>query len=204
MIRRELCKKLKFSNIPIIKRTCEIDIGNPKTRKTLRLLSSGTKLFITFELKVIRREEKETQSFYADFSICPKPTCGARPQTTGLASTSPESQPSSSEVGTQLTFLQIPPNPQRFRAWRHSPPSVTIPIWEFLFWHLLMTPNPRAWIPALMLHLSNPCTKRKVLILTKPKGKIYKTRSHRNYITIWPYYEMAYAQTRTRPWKWES
>ena len=48
---------------------CEIDTGNLKyTRNTLRLLSSGTKLFITFELKVIRHEEreKETQSFYAE------------------------------------------------------------------------------------------------------------------------------------------
>ena len=46
---------------------CEIDIGNPKyTRNTLRLLSSGTKLFINFELKVIRHEERETISFYAD------------------------------------------------------------------------------------------------------------------------------------------
>ena len=54
---------------------CEIDIGNLKyMRNTLRLLSSGTKLFITFELKVIRHEERETQSFYADcFYICPKP-----------------------------------------------------------------------------------------------------------------------------------
>ena len=44
---------------------CEMDIGNLKYN-TLRLLSSGTKLFITFELKVIRHEERETQSFYAD------------------------------------------------------------------------------------------------------------------------------------------
>ena len=45
----------------------EIDIGNPKyTRNTLRLLNSGTKLFITFELKASRHEERETQSFYAD------------------------------------------------------------------------------------------------------------------------------------------
>ena len=43
-------------------RMCEIDIGNPKTRKILRLLSSGTKLFITFELKVIRYEERETHN----------------------------------------------------------------------------------------------------------------------------------------------
>ena len=33
----------------------------------------------------------------------------------------------------------------------------------------------RAWTPALMLHLTKPCAKRKVLSLTKPKGKIYKT-----------------------------
>ena len=46
---------------------CEIDIGNPKTRKNLRLLSSGTKLLFTFlSLKVFRHEERETQSFYAD------------------------------------------------------------------------------------------------------------------------------------------
>ena len=29
-------------------------------------ISSGTKLFITFELKVIRHEERERESFYAD------------------------------------------------------------------------------------------------------------------------------------------
>ena len=46
----------------------------------------------------------------------------------------------------------------------------------FLFWHLWMT-------PALMLHLTNPCTKQKVLSLTEPKGKIYKTKSLCNYIT---------------------
>ena len=35
-----------------------------------------------------------------------------------------------------------------------------------------------------MLHLKNPCVKRKVLSLTKPKGNIYKTKSLGNYITI--------------------
>ena len=34
-----------------------------------------------------------------------------------------------------------------------------------------------------MLHLTNPCAKRKVLSLTKPKGKIYETKSLGNYIT---------------------
>ena len=35
------------------------------------------------------------------------------------------------------------------------------------------------------LYLTNPCTKRKVLSLTKPKGKIYKTKSLGHYITNW-------------------
>ena len=39
------------------------------------------------------------------------------------------------------------------------------------------------WTPALMLHLTNPYAKRKVLSLTKPNGKIYKTKSLGNYIT---------------------
>ena len=60
----------------------------------------------------------------------------------------------------------------------------SIPIWDFYFdiseWHIL---SARAWTPALMLHLTNPCAKRKVLSLTKPKGKIYKTKFLGNYIT---------------------
>ena len=39
-------------------RICEIDIGNPKYN-TLRLLTSGTKLFLPLSLKVIRHEERE-------------------------------------------------------------------------------------------------------------------------------------------------
>ena len=34
------------------------------------------------------------------------------------------------------------------------------------------------------LHLTNPCAKRKVLSLSKPKGKIYKTKSLGHYITV--------------------
>ena len=67
--------------------------------------------------------------------------------------------------------------------WRHPNTLVSIPIWDFYFdiseWHIL---SARAWTPAIMLHLTNPCTKQKVLILTKPKGKIYKTKSLLHYI----------------------
>ena len=110
-------------------------------------------------------------------------TRGAPSAQSRLASPSSESQPSSSEAGTQLTaFSQI--TTQASCAWRHPNTLVAIPIWDFYFdiseWHILST---RAWTPALMLHLTNPCAKWKVLRLTKPKGKIYKTKSLSNYIT---------------------
>ena len=100
-----------------------------------------------------------------------------------LASPSSESQPSSSEAGTQLTaFSQI--SAHASGAWCHPNTLVPIPIWNFYFdiseWHIL---SMRTWTPALMLHLTNPCAKRKVLSLTKPKGKIYKTKFLGNYIT---------------------
>ena len=79
-------------------------------------------------------------------------------------------------------FFQIP---QILRARFRCITSFTSPgIWGFYFdiseWHILPS---RAWTPALMLHLTNPCAKRKVLSLTKPKSKIYKTKSLGYYIT---------------------
>ena len=113
-------------------------------------------------------------------------TRGARSAQSRLASPSSESQPSSSEAGTQLTaFSQIPKSSTH--ASGHDVIHLPSPIFYLgiLFWLLWMTHplSARApWTPALMLHLTNPCTKRKVLILTKPKGKIYKTKSLRHYI----------------------
>ena len=163
------------------------NIGIPKHKKLLRLLSSRTKHFITFELKVIRHKESDTQSFYADFSICAptSTTCGTPPQTTGLISASHESQPFSSDAKTQQTdFSQIPKILRaRFRCMTSFTPPGHIFIRDFYFdiskWHILLA---RAWTTALMLHLTNPCAKRKVLSLTKPKGKIYKTKSLGHYI----------------------
>ena len=107
------------------------------------------------------------------------------PQTTGLASARPERQPSRSDAGTQPTdFSQIP---EILRAHFRCMTSFTSRghiIWDFYFdiseWHILPA---RAWTPALMLHLTNPCTKRKVFSLTKLKGKIYKTKFFGHYIT---------------------
>ena len=70
-----------------------------------------------------------------------------------------------------------PQNPQRTLPVHDV--IYTSGIWDFYFdiseWHIL---------PALMLHLTNPCAKRKVLSLTKPKGKIYKMKSFGHYITV--------------------
>ena len=110
-------------------------------------------------------------------------TCGIRHK----ASTNSESQPSSSEAKTQLTFLKSQPTLPVRDVTHHLVPTS---IWDFYFdiseWHILPA---HAWTPALMLHLTNPCAKRKVLSLTKLKGKIYKTKSLGHYITpgpLWP------------------
>ena len=111
-------------------------------------------------------------------------------QTTCAPATRPrwasESQPSSSDGKTQLTdFSQI--SVHASGAWHHSHPAVTFSIWSFYCnipeWHVC---SVRTWTPALMLHLTNPCAKWKVLSLSKPKGKIYKTKSLGHYITVLP------------------
>ena len=84
----------------------ETDIGNPKYTIFTKLVQ--VRNFITFELKFTRHEERVTRSFYADcFYICPKPHAALHLQTTGLASTGPESQPSRSDAGIHC-FSQIP------------------------------------------------------------------------------------------------
>ena len=113
----------------------------------------------------------------------PQTTCGTRHK----ASASPESQPSSSEAGTQLTdFSQNTPNPPRTIPVHdviHIPRSYLLS-GIFILTSLNDISSPRAWTPVLMLHLTNPCAKWKVLSLTKPKGKMYKTKSLGHYITL--------------------
>ena len=150
-------------------------------------IGSGTKLFITFEFKGYSTWRKRDTIFLCWLllhrQLSTQPTCGTRRAQSRLASPSSESRLSRSEAGTQLTaFSQI--SAHASGAWRHPHPQFPIPIWDFYFdiseWDIL---SVRAWTSALMLHQTNPCAKRKVLSLTKPKGKIYKTKSLSNYIT---------------------
>ena len=107
------------------------------------------------------------------------PSASNHVRTRRKALASSESQPSSLDAKTQLTvrtqeltFFKSPKSSAHASgAWRHSHP----PIWDFYFdiseWHILPA---RASTPALMLHLTNPCTKRKVLSLTKLKARYIK------------------------------
>ena len=150
-------------------------------------IGSGTKLLFTFlSLKVFRHEERETQSFYADcfYIVRSQPNQRAAPvahKSSGLAQLWKSTFFLRGENST--TFSQI--SAQASGAWRHPNTLVSIPIWDFYFdiseWHILYA---RASTPALMLHLTNPCAKRKVLSLSKHKGKIYKTKSLGTYNTM--------------------
>ena len=138
---------------------CEIDIGNPKYMwNTLWLLSSCTKLFITFELKVIRLKERETQSFYADcFYIFPKPRAAPHLQTTGLASAGPESQLSRSDTGTQLpAFIKSPKSSALLGMMSFTSLSPISYLGIFILTSVNGTSSTCVWTPVLMLHLTNP------------------------------------------------
>ena len=153
----------------------------------LRLLNSGSKLFITFELKHFSTRGREIPCFSADFSICPKPRAASAAR--------PRWAPKVNRLLPRrelnlLTFLKSPKSSAHpSGAWCHSHPPVTIPNWDFYFdiceWHILPL---RAWTHALMMHLTNQCAKRKVLSLTKPKVKINKMKSLGHYITHFHYF----------------
>ena len=165
---------------------CEIDIGDLKTRNFAKLVQVRNfyylwvKCFSTWW----ERDTKFLCWLLLHRQLSTQLTRGTRRAQSRLALPSSESQPSSSEAGTQLTaFSQI--SAHGSGAWHHPNILVPIRICDFYFdiseWHIF---SAHAWTPALMLHLTNPCAKRNVLSLTKPKGKIYKTKSLGNYITF--------------------
>ena len=94
----------------------------------------------------------------------------------------------SSRLESQLTvFFQIP---QILSASGHDVIHFPGPIsyLGFLLWHLWLSHPPRAHMNTCTqcVHLTYPCTKRKVLSLNNLKGKIYKTKNH-NIIKKKPY-----------------
>ena len=96
-----------------------------------------------------------------------------------------EFQLSRSEFKSQLTVFFF--NSKIISAFGHDVIHVPscISYLGFLLWRLWLSHSPRVRVNTYTqcVHLTNPCTKQKVLSLTKPKGKIYKTKSLRNYMT---------------------
>ncbi len=103
----------------------------------IREIGSGTKLFITFELKVIRHE-RETQSFYAEcfYIVSSQPNQHAAPVAHKVVLPRPVLN-LNLPVRTQelnSAFPQIPKSSVHASgAWRHSHPLVQISIWDFYF-----------------------------------------------------------------------
>ena len=135
-----------------------------------------------FEFKVFRHEERETQ--FLSMLIFPSNsiTCSTfrRPQLANI-----DFLLLASNLNL-LSFFKCQ-NPQpRFQAWRHSRPRSYFLSGVFIVTSCVNTCTQ-------CVHLTNSCTKRKVLSLTKLKGKIYKTKndnikkSLRNYITFRTY-----------------
>ena len=148
-------------NIALINAMCEMDIAcsyiynieheNPETRKNLRLLCSGTKLFLLpLSLKILRHKKRDTHSLYSDFFINPPPPhthTGVAPATRPLAwlRCASKSQPSSPEAELNSTnFCKILKilHVRASGAWRHSHPLVNLSL-GFLFWHLWTIHIPR-------------------------------------------------------------
>ena len=148
---------------------CEIDIGNPKyTRNTLWLLSSGTKLFIVFGLKVFRHEKRETQSFYADcfYIVSSQPNQRAAPVAHKFVwprlALNLDSLVRRQELNS-LLFLKTPKSSAHASgAWRHSHSLVLFSIWGFILTSVNDASFPRAREHlSSCLHLTNPCTEPK-------------------------------------------
>ena len=124
---------------------------NPETQKHLRLLSSGTKVFITFELKGFFDMRKRERHNLSMLTFPSAPNHVRRPPQ-GLG----ELRKSTFffEAKTQLSdfFFKSPKSSvHASSAWRHAHPAVTFSIRGFYCdiseWHVR---SARAWTPAPM------------------------------------------------------
>ena len=138
------------------------NIGISKHEKHLRLLSSGKKLFITFEFKGFSTWERGTIFRFRLFSSVPPTiscdTCPRPPR----ASESQPSRPVSSLNSTNWLFQNPPKSSARFLCVTSF--ALCNPVFHLgLWWHLWVTRPLCAsvWTHVLMLHLSNPCTEPK-------------------------------------------
>ena len=163
-------------------------IRNLEIYETLWRLSfgSGTKLFITFlSLRFFyMRRERHTQ-FLSKLTFLSEPHYVRHISLTPTGLAEARSKIDCLPLDLNLNYLFIFKSPKSSALPSFTSPDV-ISYLGFLLWHPWLSHPPRARVNtcAQCVHLTNPCTKRKVLSLTKPKNKIYKTKSLRNYITL--------------------
>ena len=165
-----------------------IRIGIRKTRNTDESLGSGTKLLLpSLSLGFSTRGERDTQFFYADcssivsFQLSDLTNARARPAVHNWTSLTQVRKIYPLRLSPNLNSLLL------FKITKNRSPSllgmtsftsqVLFPIWGFdcdiCDCHILPA---RAWTPALMSAPTHALS-RKVLSLTKPKDKIYKTKN---------------------------
>ena len=139
-----------------------IEHRNLEIRKTRNEFFLQVRNFLLpLSLKVLRHKEREEQSFYSGFFICPPPTRVAPPTKVSAKANRLLPRQVSSQLLTD--FFKISQNPRRASgAWRHSH-SLSSVSHLGLLWHIWVT-RPlcvRTWTPVLMLHLANPCAEPK-------------------------------------------
>ena len=161
---------------------------NPKNTKHWRLsLGSDTKLLLPSLSLGFRHEKRETQFFYSDcssiisYQLTDPTNARAHPAVNKLdwPRPGPKNQLASSKFKSQLTaFIQNHKESQPIAS-RHDVIHIPSLISYLGFYcdicdcHILPA---RAWTPVLTSAPTHALS-RKVLSLTKPKDKIYKTKN---------------------------
>ena len=145
---------------------CEIDIKNPKYTTFTKLVQ--VRNFITFELKVIRHEERETQSFYSDCSyiVSYQPNQRAAPVAHKFVWRNPalnlDSLVRRQELNSLLFLKSQKSSGHASGAWRNSHHLILFPIWCFILPSVKDVSSPRARDHLRScLHLTNACTETK-------------------------------------------
>ena len=158
------------------------NIGIPKHKNTYDFFVQVRNFLLPLSLKVFRHKERDTVFLCWLFHL-PQTTC----DTCRQASASKRKSTVFFRGKAQLTdFSQISPNHPRTLPVHDV---IHIPWLNFLSGIFILTSVNDTSSPCARqhlrssLHLTNPCAKRKVLSITKPKGRIYKTKSLGHYIT---------------------
>ena len=117
---------------------------------------------LPLSLKVFRHKEREAQSFYAGVFICAAPPSHVTPAQVLREQAKVNPFCSVSSLNS-LTFFKFPKSSVRFQCVTSSAlcnPVSHLGYCDIFEWHVCSA-CARAWIPMLILHLTNPCAELK-------------------------------------------